>query len=164
MSFIRAIIRFCIDWSGALYFYRVPILMAAALILLWLFDSSSMVSGLFAASTWSSLGLAFALTMVASEIYVLMTLLQLHGPARLKMNLPSALDHGNHWPRVLVSVLPPVLILVELGRLNPSTWLYLLGGVAIGIVPCVVIHNLNRVPNRIRQSTQIVRLTKTREL
>src|SRR5882724_3891826 len=91
---VHAALEWVIDWSGALYFYRVPLALAGALVLLFKFRGSAMISGLFAAPTWSGFGVAFGVTALAGEILSLMTLLQLHGPERLAMPLPHALDKG----------------------------------------------------------------------
>lgn len=122
-----------IEWCGAIYFFRVPLLMFVLLMILFFLRESSMVSGLYgAAGTWRSFWLAFALTIVAGQIFVLTALLQHHGPERLKMALPAVLKCTNVWPPLLLSVVPAALNLWSLSQANQESWGYLLGGLSLG--------------------------------
>ncbi len=123
-----------IQWSGAIYFFRVPALMFLLMMILFLLRRSSMASGLYgAAGTWRAFWLAFGLAIVAGQTFILASLLQLHGPDRLKMTLPPMLNYSNAGPRLLLSVVPAVLNWWALGDLNQGTWWYLAGGLALGL-------------------------------
>lgn len=141
MPSINAAIR----WSGALYFYRVPLSMSAALAGLAFSNDKSMVSGLFAVANWDSLALAFALALISGQLYMIMSSLQIHGPERLNMRLPDALEGDRGWARVIVSFVPSFGILCFLSKRNHGTWRWLLAGVAIGAISLLVVLWLSKV-------------------
>jgi hypothetical protein len=121
--------RFMIRWLGALYFYRVPILLSATLTVLWWNDGTAMVSGLYVGDRPQCFELAFVLTVLAGQTLMLIHLLQRHRQKRLGMSPEdaAAVDQpgANRFgvPACLLALIPWLLNGVALYRANgPIPW------------------------------------------
>jgi Patatin-like phospholipase len=72
-----------VRWLAALYFFRVPVLMSAILVLLFWNRANAMVSGLYVGDYKQCFELSFVLTVVAGQTLMLIHLLERHRSKRL---------------------------------------------------------------------------------
>jgi len=95
---------------SALYIWRVPVLLSLILLLLPLLSGNELVSGLYYLPGYSPLFVGTLIAFLAAQVFMLLRLLQVHGPQRLGTDLDSAVRRISRWIVSLALSLGPLIL------------------------------------------------------